>query len=149
MMTILLRRQCPLLVSRVVLLVTVIVAPLLPEISRAAHGQSITCEGTLTEYTNLPPTVQRLARKDTIASINRDGLITCYLPWGGAGHSPFRGICNEGASCRVVGIFSKKIGGAYWVDRDWTRICSVERCINPKTGQETIPVPPIKTGIDN
>ena len=61
---------------------------------------------------------------DTISSIRgEDGDYTCYLLWGGAGHSPF--ICGDNQRCRVVGTYRKKVGNIYFVDFDLGNVQSL------------------------
>jgi len=63
---------------------------------------------------------------DTISSIRgEDGDYTCYLLWGRAGHSPFKGYCEDNQRCRVVGTYRKKVGNIYFVDFDLRNVQSL------------------------
>ena len=90
--------------------------------SLAASPKTITCVGIFTDY----PTHNGKSivgdKGDTISSIKNenadktDSGTTCYLPWGHASHSPFKGLCSDGERCGVVGTLRKKVGTIYFVD---------------------------------
>ena len=117
------------------------------------QDKPITCVGLFSTYATRDE--QELSFDDykndtdgnSLSSIKgEDGDYTCYLLWGGAGHSPFKGLCEDNQRCRVVGTYRKRVGNAYFVD--FTDAHGVdERAIEgDRTGPSVRQVPMQKVG---
>jgi hypothetical protein len=81
-----------------------------------SRRKSLTCSGIFEEYPDDPMVkVIKLVRHDTFSAVKSDNYV-CYVPWGGAGHSPFKGKCADGEFCQVEGIYRDHVGKVYVLD---------------------------------
>ena len=99
------------------------------------------CVGVFTDY---PIRDGKIITRnnDSISSIKgEDGDYTCYLLWGGAGHSPFKGLCWDAERCRVVGTYREKVGNIYFVDH-WT---NAQRLEAPEQTNSNAPTKVLRT----
>jgi hypothetical protein len=93
-----------------------------------ANPHPITCTGLFTDY----PTRNGKYLNDASSIKGEDADYTCLISWGGAGHSPFRGLCFDNERCRVVGTYRRKDGKVYFVDYAWN---SAQK-LKPRTPSE-------------
>jgi hypothetical protein len=110
-------------------MIAVAVAALLlghhPALAQAGSRNGVTCTGILINIDINPKAHWPLA---VVYDDGGDPLTgsghTCVVDRGLAGHDPFRGQCNVGGKCRIIGTYLKKIGDTYYM-LDWSAGCPV------------------------
>jgi clan AA aspartic protease (TIGR02281 family) len=126
---------------------------LLANAANSAFPKPIACVGIFNTYATRDgqelsyDSYKKDTAGDSISSIKgEDGDYICYVLWGGAGHSPFKGVCEDKQRCRVVGTYRKRVGNAYFVDYTDAHSIDGRGLEGDRTGPSTRQVPMQKVG---